>query len=246
MRRSTPVRNAQLPMGPLPPRGASAPTDGPTVQGAGMLLGTVAHELRQPLGLLKMALSLLDQEIDPDAARRARTLMQKQVCVMARLVDDLLDATRLQNGTLTLRRETVDLRTLIAHAVDEQRDAPPFNNTQFIVSLPSTPVLVAADAMRTNAVKYSVRGGRVWVYLTVERDSALLTVKDEGRGIDNQALPHIFDPFVQIESEGRGLGLGLTIARSLVELHGGHITAASDGAGHGAEFRVTLPLLARA
>jgi PAS domain S-box-containing protein len=216
------------------------------------LLATVGHEMRQPLAPLLAAISLMEHRVSRDRVR-AREVIKRQVGVLHRLVDDLLDAARVQEGKVTLRRETTDLRTLVAEIVAAQFPEIATHGLVLDTHLPSTPVWVSIDATRfhqilsnllANAVRHSQAGGRVRVRVdVVDKNKARLVVRDEGQGIDANVLPHIFEPFAQAESGANGgLGLGLSVVRALVELHGGYVGAASDGAGRGAEFVVTFPI----
>ena len=216
------------------------------------LLATVGHELRQPLAPLLAAIAVMEQRVSRDVGVRAREVIKRQVGVLNRLVEDLLDAARVQQGKVKLRRETTDLRTLVAEIVAAHFPELATHGLVLDTNLPSTPVWVSIDGTRfhqilsnllANAVRHSDSGGRVRVRVDVADAQASLVVRDEGRGIDANILPHVFDPFAQAEpGANSGLGLGLSVVRALAELHGGHVAAASDGPGRGAEFVVTLPI----
>jgi signal transduction histidine kinase len=176
--------------------------------------------------------------------------------VQTRLIEDLLDVSRLSQGRITLSAAPLDLRSVIEDAVETIRPAAIARDIAVTLSLPSDATLVIGDAHRlqqlvwnllANAVKYTPCAGRIDVALTPLDGRALLRVSDSGDGIDPAFLPHVFEPFRQGTSAARmraGLGVGLAIARRLVDLHGGLITAESDGAGRGATFTVSLPLAA--
>ncbi|HKV07728.1 MAG TPA: PAS domain-containing protein, partial [Thermoanaerobaculia bacterium] len=220
-------------------------------------LAVLAHELRNPLAPLFNTLELLSlKEGDPVVVSQAREVMERQVRQMARLVDDLLDVSRIIRGKIVLRREPVDLAEVVATAVDTSRPLIEARRHALTISLPERPVRLEADAARlaqvlanllNNAAKYTEVGGRI--DLTAERKNGVvvLRVRDNGSGISAEMLPHVFDLFAQAEStldraQG-GLGIGLTLARRLIEMHGGTVEAQSEGVGRGSEFVVYLPAL---
>ena len=222
-------------------------------------LATLAHELRNPLAPLRNALEILRlRGDDPQVAAKARDLMQRQLTQMVRLVDDLLDVSRITTGKLEVRKETVVLQNVIRNAVETAR---PFIDTQrhaLDVRLPPEPLEIEADSTRlaqvfsnllNNAAKYTQPGGRIELEAEREHGNAVVRVRDNGIGIDPRILPQIFDMFVQadrsLERTQAGLGVGLTLARQLVGLHGGTLSAASDGPGRGSTFTVTVPLAQR-
>ena len=173
---------------------------------------------------------------------------------MVRLVDDLLDASRISRGQIELRRETIDLASVVANAVQTARPLIDQAEHRLAISVPSEPLLLEADSVRLaqvvgnllcNAAKYTPRGGQIWLIGRRVEDGVELLVRDTGAGIDADLLPRIFDMFMQIESSKPhslgGLGLGLALARKIVELHDGRIEAISPGIGQGSEFHVWLP-----
>jgi two-component system CheB/CheR fusion protein len=222
-------------------------------------LAMLAHELRNPLAPLHNTLELLAlQGDDPAAVAEAREVMERQVRQMVRLVDDLMDVSRITRGKITLRKAPVDLAAVVATAVDTSRPLIEARGHILRVSLPERPIRIEADADRlaqvlanllNNAAKYTEVDGRI--DLTAEQGAdgeILLRVRDNGTGISPEMLPRVFDLFAQADStldraQG-GLGIGLTLARRLVEMHGGTVEAASDGAGRGSDFVVRLPALA--
>jgi signal transduction histidine kinase len=220
----------------------------------------VAHELRSPLSAITNALYILENMQLPDArAERQLTTANRQTRQLARLVEDLMDISRLGRGKIELRCEPVALGRVVGEAAEAMRPLIEARGQEFTRHLPPENLLVNADAGRLdqiltnllgNAVKYTEPGGRIW--LTVEREGteAVIRVRDTGVGIDPPLLPQIFDMFHQIEaSEARsqgGLGIGLALVKHLVEAHGGTVTARSAGEGHGTEFVVRLPLRAPA
>jgi signal transduction histidine kinase len=218
-------------------------------------LATLSHELRNPLAPIRNALFLLkaDKNASP-AAREAIGMMDRQVRHMVRLVDDLLDVSRISGGRLELRREPVDVRRVVEQAIETAR---PHLRQQLTVSLPSEPLRVDGDPVRLaqvvsnlqhNAAKYTPASGHVGIAAHAEGAWAVIRVWDTGIGIPAGQLPRLFQIFSQVESalerSQGGLGIGLSIARSLVELHGGSIEAQSEGPGKGSEFTVRLPLAA--
>jgi PAS domain S-box-containing protein len=221
-------------------------------------LAVLSHELRNPLAPLRNAVHLLGLA-PPDSAqaRRAREVIERQVNHLARLVDDILDVTRLSRGKVTLARQPLDLREAVLRACDDHRPLLVQRGLELQVSV-SEPVVIDADATRVaqvignllqNAAKFTPEGGHVRVGLGAAGGRAELRVEDDGAGIDAALLPRIFEPFTQAErtlarTQG-GLGLGLSLVKGLVELHGGSVAAQSDGEGRGSTFVVTFPLAAR-
>ena len=218
-------------------------------------LATLAHELRNPLAPLRNALEI--QKLAPDDPRvmqQARDMMDRQLTQMVRLVDDLLDVSRINTGKLSLRKDLVELAAVVRSAVDTVR---PFVETRrhvLQVELPDAPVYVAADTTRLaqvfsnllhNAAKFTPPGGRISLEARRTGDEVEVSVIDNGIGMKPELLGSVFDMFVQgdqsLERAQAGLGVGLTLARRLVELHGGSIEAHSDGPGHGSRFTVRLP-----
>ena len=228
-------------------------------RGKDEFLAMLAHELRNPLAAIASAAGALDARAEGDDPRSAELLavIGRQSRHLARLVDDLLDVSRFSRGRIELRREPVELRRAAAGAVESVRPHVELRRQILTVTLPDEPLWLDADLTRIeqilanllhNAAKFTAPGGRI--DLEAERQGAevLVRVRDEGAGIDPELLPRVFDLFVQGErslarSRG-GLGIGLTLVRSLVERHGGTIEAASEGPGRGSELRVRLPLLA--
>ncbi|MGE3958735.1 MAG: response regulator [Vicinamibacterales bacterium] len=226
-------------------------------------LGMLAHELRNPLNAIAAANSLMDRVGAQDPRNvRLRSTIRRQTRHLARLVDDLLEVSRVTRGKMRLQREPTELVAILESAVENTRPLMDGRNQQLDVSLPAERLCLSADALRLeqafvnllqNANKYSEPGSTIRLACRVAEPQApgaprraIVTVADEGIGIPPAKLSAIFDLFVQVDqSLARslgGLGLGLTIARSLVELHGGSISAHSDGEGRGAEFRVELPI----
>ena len=219
-------------------------------------LAMLAHELRNPLAPINNALHLLAMD-DSDPARRTqlREMMSRQVHHMVRLVDDLLEASRLSRGMITLHTGTIDLRDALAAAAELARPQIEAGRCRLALDLPDHPLPVEADPVRiaqvfgnllNNAAKYGCNGGHVEVAARTRGDAAVVTVSDDGQGIAEDVLPRVFELFTQGEQgyDGarEGLGIGLALVRSLVELHGGTVDAHSDGPGTGARFTVTLPL----
>jgi PAS domain S-box-containing protein len=217
-------------------------------------LATLAHELRNPLAPIRNALQILNRtDGDESTAQAARHMMERQVAHMVRLIDDLLDVSRITRGRLTLRREPVELVRVLEQALETSR---PHLTQQLPVKLPSEPVHLDADPVRiaqvlsnllNNAAKYTPKSGHVAVSALVEGESVVIRVRDDGEGIAAADLPHLFRMFSQgrsaLERAKGGLGIGLALARSLVELHGGTVEAHSEGVGKGAEFVVRLPVM---
>jgi signal transduction histidine kinase len=222
----------------------------PLVSSEHEVVALVAHELRHPLAAIEAALPLLMDAPQPETRQKARRVLERQVEYMRRLVDDLLDAERARRGTLQLETRAIDLRAIVGDVVSTFRLRAQARSVDLAKVAPMRPVVVKGDPVRLqqvvanvldNAVKHTPAGGSVRVDLATRLAHAVLIVRDTGKGIPPDVLPHIFEPF-RHHGEGGGLGIGLNVARRLVELHGGTITAQSAGAGHGAEFLITLPL----
>ena len=218
-------------------------------------LATLAHELRNPLAAIGGALEALRLGRG-DSAEAVKTwgIIDRQARQMARLTDDLLDASRITRGAITLRKEKVDLGTIVAHAVETARTLIDERRHELSVALPPEPVRLEADSLRLeqvlvnllhNAAKYTESGGRIWLIAERSGDEIALRVRDTGIGIAPEMLPRVFDSFVQAghlrTRIQEGLGIGLSLVRSLVVMHGGRIQAQSAGVGCGSEFIVHLP-----
>ncbi|HEV2844567.1 MAG TPA: ATP-binding protein, partial [Thermoanaerobaculia bacterium] len=221
-------------------------------------LAVLAHELRNPLAPIFYALHVLDQE-DPALRSHARGIVERQVHRLARLIDDLLDVKRISTGKIELRKEQVTLRTLVEHAAEVARPLFEARRHELTLSLPAEEVWLLADAARleqvlsnilNNAAKFTDDGGRI--SLTAERpdDYIVVRIRDNGVGIPEELLGRIFDLFTQgsrsLDRPQGGLGIGLSLSKRLVEMHGGSIEARSDGPGRGSEFVIRLPALPRA
>jgi PAS domain S-box-containing protein len=219
-------------------------------------LATLAHELRNPLAPIRNGLQILRMtKADPAAVGRVHEMLERQVGHLVRLVDDLMEVARVTRGRIELRKEAVDLAGMLRSAVETSRPLIEAARHELIVDLPEEPVTLVADPVRlaqvvanllNNAAKYTEEGGRIFVSARREGEHAVVIVRDSGVGIPVDVLPRVFDLFAQADrtyhrSQG-GLGIGLTLVRTLVELHGGTVTARSDGLGHGSEFTVRLPL----
>jgi PAS domain S-box-containing protein len=219
-------------------------------------LGMLSHELRNPLGPIRNSIHVLKHaEPGGDRARRAKEVVERQTEHLTRLVDDLLDVTRIARGKIELRRSRVDLREVVAGAADDFRHLAEERGVALRMAVPDGPLWADADGMRItqvvgnllhNATKFTRREGEVTLALRAVDGQAELRVRDTGAGIAPDLLPHVFDPFVQGErtlarTEG-GLGLGLALVKGIVELHGGTVRAQSAGEGRGAELLVRLPL----
>jgi PAS domain S-box-containing protein len=221
-------------------------------------LATLAHELRNPLAPICNSLHLLRLSDDHmPAVRHVREIMERQVAHMVRLVDDLLEVSRIGQGKLELRKELVELSAVIGSAIETSRPLIEAANHQLAVTLPAEALLVHADPMRlaqvianllNNATKYTPQGGQIWLSARRESGRAVVSVRDNGQGIPSEALPRVFDMFAQAEQHPNavrpGLGIGLALAQRLIQLHGGAIDAHSDGVGRGSEFIVQMPLAA--
>jgi PAS domain S-box-containing protein len=222
-------------------------------------IATLAHELRNPLAPIRAALQVLQQTSDPSAALRMREVMDRQVGHMVRLVDDLMDVARISSGKVELRRQPVTAREVIEAALETSRPLIERARHQLSISLPDGDLWLDGDPTRlaqvvsnllNNAAKYTPDGGAIRVSAAADGPRDLrITVQDNGDGIPAHVLPEVFEMFAQGEdtlarAQG-GLGIGLTLVRQLVRMHGGDVVADSAGAGRGSTFTVTLPLLHR-
>ena len=219
-------------------------------------LAMLAHELRNPLAPLIHTIHLLRRgDIEPATMKRY-DLMERQTQRLVRLVDELLDVARISRGLIELKREPLDVGAIVRASAEAGRARIEQCEHTLSLAVPDTPVWVDGDAVRLeqvisnlleNAVKYTPAGGRIALTLTTESGDAVLTVRDSGIGLPPEMLDRIFDLFTQVDStlarSGGGLGLGLTVVRRVLELHGGRIEARSSGLGQGSEFVVRLPLL---
>ena len=218
-------------------------------------LATLSHELRTPLSaILGWVKMLRAGTLDTTAAQRALEVIERNAYSQNQLVTDLLDVSRIITGTMTLETATVHLASIVDAGLEAVRPAADTKNIMITRTLAADVGPIVADAGRiqqvvwnllTNAVKFTPSGGRIDVKLACIGTSAQLVVRDTGKGISKEFLPHLFERFRQADSSTTraygGLGLGLAIVRHLVELHGGTVTAESDGEGKGSTFTVTLP-----
>jgi PAS domain S-box-containing protein len=221
-------------------------------------LAVLAHELRNPLAPISNGLQILRLSVDqPKVVEATRAMLERQHAQLVRLVDDLLDVARINQQKLQLRRQRVDLRGVLDQAAETTRPLIDSRAHDFAVHLPSEPLDVDADVTRlvqvfanliNNAAKFSARGGRIGLTARREGNEAVVSVEDNGVGIPPEMLPNVFEMFVQVdrslERSESGLGIGLTLVKRLVQMHGGLVQARSEGAGRGSEFTVRLPLLA--
>ncbi|MEO8187452.1 MAG: ATP-binding protein [Burkholderiaceae bacterium] len=218
-------------------------------------LAMLAHELRNPLAPIRSAAALLARvESTAPMLPLIRKVIQRQVAHMARLIDDLLDVSRVTQGKVILQRQPTAVTEFVDQAVETCRELIDARHQQLTLDMPVTPLYVEGDPVRLaqiignllhNAAKYTHEGGAIALSVRRRGDAVVIRVSDNGIGILAEALPHIFELFTQNDrslsrTEG-GLGIGLTVVRSMVELHGGSVDARSGGLGQGSEFVVTLP-----
>ena len=221
-------------------------------------IAMLSHELRNPLAPIRAATEVIRRVAAPEPTlTRASEVINRQVSHLTRLVDELLDVSRISQGRVTLKREQVDLERVITHGVETARPIIDARRQKLTVSLPGTPVWVSGDFVRlsqvianllNNAAKYTHERGHVEIAASASEGEAQIVVRDNGAGIEPHLLPHVFDLFVQgdrsLDRSQGGLGIGLTLVRHLVELHQGRVEANSGGPGHGAAFKVMLPCIA--
>lgn len=219
-------------------------------------LAILAHELRNPLAPIRNSLQILRMARSHDSsAERVIGLMDRQINLMVRLVDDLMEVSRISRGKIELRKGAVDAADVVRSAVEVSRPLIEAGSHQLSLDVPPEPVSLDGDFVRltqvvanllNNAAKYSDEGGRISLQVGRENRWAVISVRDTGHGIPPDMLPLVFEPFLQIERQSgpaqAGLGIGLTLAKHLVELHGGSVVARSEGRGRGSEFVVRLPL----
>jgi signal transduction histidine kinase len=220
-------------------------------------LAMLSHELRNPLAPIRNAVEVMRRLAPPDPKlTMARDVVDRQVSLLARLVEELLDVSRISQGKIALKREPVDLARVIAHSVETTRPLIDARAQTLAVSVPAVPVWLSADFARlsqvvsnllNNASKYTGEGGRIALSASANEGEASITVRDNGAGIESQLLDKVFELFVQGEralDRGQGgLGIGLTLVKRLVELHQGRVQVSSAGPGKGATFTVTLPCI---
>ncbi|WP_246173447.1 PAS domain-containing hybrid sensor histidine kinase/response regulator [Limnoglobus roseus] len=222
-------------------------------------LATLAHELRNPLAPVRNGVQILRAAVPPEP-RLSRTLgmMERQLGQMVHLVDDLMDVSRVSSGKVALRRESLPLRAVVDAAVEISRQLIEAASHKLVVNLPEEPIILDGDQTRlvqvlanllNNAAKYTPHGGQISLSAQAEGEEAVIRVLDTGVGIPPDMLPKVFDMFTQVgtslERSQGGLGIGLTLVRRLVEMHGGRVTVESPGTGKGSTFTVHLPLATR-
>jgi len=219
-------------------------------------LAMLGHELRNPLAPVTTALQIMRiHESEPSRVARSREIVERQIEHMTRLIDDLLDVSRITRGKIELREQSLLLTSVIERAIESARPLIDERGHRISLDLPTEPVMFLADPARlaqvfanllNNAAKYTDVGGRIWVRARVEGNELVVGVKDDGPGLTKDLRNHAFDLFMQgpqARARARGgLGIGLTLVRRLVELHGGTVEALSEGPGRGTEFVVRLPL----
>jgi PAS domain S-box-containing protein len=220
-------------------------------------LATLAHELRNPLAPIRNGLQVLRMaDVQPEMAAQARSMMERQLVGLVRLVDDLMDVSRITRGKVELRKARVALAAVVNSAVESSRPFIEEASHELSIAMPQQRIVVNADLTRlaqvftnllNNAAKYSERGGHIWLQAERQGSDVVVSVRDTGIGIAADQLPRIFDMFTQFDrssekSQG-GLGIGLTLVKRLVEMHDGSIEARSGGPGMGSEFVVRLPVV---
>ena len=219
-------------------------------------LASLAHELRNPLAPIRTGVQILRMTGVESSSQTVLPMMERQLQHMTRLLDDLLDVSRISRGKIALRCERIDLRNVVEEAVEASRPLIEQMGHALTVSVPSEPAFLTADPVRfaqilsnllNNAAKYTPPGGRIVLKAEHHGDEVEVSVADNGIGIPRESLESIFELFTQVGSQSSraqgGLGIGLSLARGLVALHGGTIEARSEGPGRGSEFRVRLPTL---
>jgi PAS domain S-box-containing protein len=218
---------------------------------------TLSHELRNPMASLVLAAELFELAADdPKTVRETAATLKSELATMRRMIDDLIDVTRVSAGKVQLDKKCQDLRPVIEAAVATCRPNIDTRTHHLNVIIPSAPMLVDLDGVRMrqvfvnliqNSAKYTENGGTIWIKASVEAGEAVVKIEDNGIGISPDLLPNIFDLFTQAEFAGdraaEGLGIGLSVVKDLTQLHGGSVQVRSDGLGKGSEFTVRLPLV---
>ncbi|HYE35156.1 HAMP domain-containing sensor histidine kinase [Methylocaldum sp.] len=219
-------------------------------------LAMLAHELRNPLASIRNAVEVLRRlDLQEPRAEWARDVVDRQAAQLTRMVDDLLDVSRITRGKITLRVAPLNFAAVIVRAIEVNLPLIEAHRLKLIVESELLDIDLDGDEARltqvlanilNNAAKYSNEGGRIWLSVEIKSGEAAVHVKDEGIGIPPELLPHIFDLFTQgprtLDRAQGGLGIGLSLVRSLIEMHGGRVEVFSEGEGRGAEFVVWLPL----
>jgi signal transduction histidine kinase len=219
-------------------------------------LAMLAHELRNPLASIRYAIEVLRRlDLQEPRAEWAREVVDRQAAQMSRMIDELLDVSRITRGQITLHPVPLNLAAVIVRAVEVNLPLIKARQLKLIVESGPLDIDLDGDEVRltqalanilNNAAKYSNEGGRIWLSVEIESGEAAVHIRDEGIGIPPELLPHIFDLFTQgprpLDRSQGGLGIGLSLVRSLIEMHGGRVGVSSDGEGRGTEFVVWLPL----
>jgi PAS domain S-box-containing protein len=216
-------------------------------------LATLSHELRNPLAPIRTSFEIMRRSRDPNTIEKARGVIDRQLAHLFRLVDDLLDVSRITQGKMRLRKERLNIAAVVQAALETSRPLFEVGAHQLTVKLPDEPVMVDADLTRlaqvfsnllNNAARYTPAGGHVWVTISASTHDVAIEVKDDGAGIPADELPHVFEMFAQgdrsVERTQGGLGIGLSLVKQLVEMHGGTVESHSAGQGQGSSFVVTL------
>lgn len=219
-------------------------------------LAVLAHELRNPLAPIRNSLHILrlSGELTP-AGEKIQEVMERQLDHLVRMVDDLLEVSRISRGKIELRRQPIELATAVLNAVETSKPLIEEGKHQLAISIPPQPLTLNADSVRlsqiianllNNAAKYTDPGGQIWLTVQPAGDEVAISIRDTGIGIPRDKLNHVFEMFAQIQPAGRrttgGLGIGLTLVKRLTEMHGGRVEVVSPGAGQGSEFTIHLPL----
>ena len=219
-------------------------------------LSSLSHELRNPMAAISAGLQLLDITQDVSQAERAKEIMKRQMHQLCRLVDDLLELTRITCNKMEIKKEKIELKTLMELVAEDHKTIFDEKAIVLDVEIVGGSLCLDADPVRIkqsisnllcNALKFSYTGGKVLLRLTREKNEALISVADEGRGIKPEFIPSLFQPFMQeddsIDRSDGGLGLGLPIVKGIAELHGGSVSVFSEGLGNGSQFTIRLPIV---
>jgi PAS domain S-box-containing protein len=221
-------------------------------------IGVLSHELRNPLAVISAGVQLLDVTQDKSQTAMVKEIINRQTTQLCKLVDDLLELTRISHNKIKLKKESINLNDIVKSAVEDTRLEYDKKGVRIETQIQANPVLLNADPVRitqavgnilTNALKFTQANGTVRIMLQMDKDCAIISVNDNGIGISPEILPHLFTPFTQadntLERSGGGLGLGLSIVKGIVDLHEGSVNAYSDGLGKGSTFTIRLPIMPR-
>ncbi|NLK91167.1 MAG: HAMP domain-containing histidine kinase, partial [Clostridiales bacterium] len=220
-------------------------------------ISVLSHELRNPLAAILAGVQMLDITQDADLVTKSKEVIKRQTNKLCRLVDDLLELTRITRNKINLKKKNIDLNETVKNAAGDIIHEYERKGVKLEIKVQTEPIFLDADPLRiaqtvenilSNALKFTQENGTVRLTLKKEKNYAVINIKDNGIGISPEILPHLFTPFTQaddtLDRSNGGLGLGLSIVKGIVDLHGGAVDAYSDGLGKGSTFTIRLPITA--